>query len=562
MNSESSTPNGENNKWSIVKHTRVFHRKTYVRGRFISKFYGELDFDKEVQKFVKEKYYDFTLYEAEIVDAKFRVNNEGPFSEFDFEDVFKGRIRPNPLPCKILYKEISGEYEVILHDVKLANIDFNKHRELHQEEDNQVFGTVEAEISGFLLEELVEEYDVKVEVQEKSINSNHSVSSTNFLDSNSTNTLHKTNIKTGKTKIDGQYEWEEFWYSDKKTTYWGNPKFTGKTQNGCMGTIFQIIGLIFAVLSIVAMGPQAIISIISIFSIGLIISYLSEIIKWFFRISAILMILFFIVFTISSLMENKPLTNIPVIKDDINETKNIKPDTINITDSLIVHHRIWKDYNGKQYEGNIWVKLTDFRQSKIFKINLRPQSNNIRAYDTILSDLKKQDESKMGGVYKLLDSIRVQNSQNYIEFAETIVSFVQDMPYAIVLDNACDPKLYEDKFTQAYLKNTQANCDGFQKFGINSPVEFIGTLKGDCDTRTLLLYTLLSHYKYDVAILSSEIYSHSILAINLPFNGKAININNKRYVVWETTAPDIRAGLLPEDISNFNNWRISLLSKP
>jgi len=110
------------------------------------------------------------------------------------------------------------------------------------------------------------------------------------------------------------------------------------------------------------------------------------------------MILFFIVFTISGLMENKPLTNIPVIKDDINEIKTIKPDTINITDSLIVHHRIWKDYNGKQYEGNIWVKLTDFRQSKIFKNNLRPQSNNIKAYDTILSDLKKQDEYKMGGV--------------------------------------------------------------------------------------------------------------------------------------------------------------------
>jgi hypothetical protein len=86
-------------------------------------------------------------------------------------------------------------------------------------------------------------------------------------------------------------------------------------------------------------------------------------------------------------------------------------------------------------------------------------------------------------------------------------------------------------------------------------------LNGDCDTRTLLIYTMLSHYGYDVAMLSSEYYSHSLIGINLPYNGRAYTYNTQRYVLWETTAPGIKPGILPNEISNLNYWRISLKSK-
>jgi hypothetical protein len=64
-----------------------------------------------------------------------------------------------------------------------------------------------------------------------------------------------------------------------------------------------------------------------------------------------------------------------------------------------------------------------------------------------------------------------------------------------------------------------------------------------------------------VAILSSEFYGHSILGINLPINGTAYNYNENRYVMWETTTPNCKPGIISNKISNLNNWRISLKSK-
>jgi hypothetical protein len=72
---------------------------------------------------------------------------------------------------------------------------------------------------------------------------------------------------------------------------------------------------------------------------------------------------------------------------------------------------------------------------------------------------------------------------------------------------------------------------------------------------------MLSHYDFDVALFSSEYYSHSIIGINLPINGIAYKYGNQRYVLWETTASNIRPGILPKEISNLNYWRISLKSK-
>jgi len=75
------------------------------------------------------------------------------------------------------------------------------------------------------------------------------------------------------------------------------------------------------------------------------------------------------------------------------------------------------------------------------------------------------------------------------------------------------------------------------------------------------LYTLLANYGYDVVLLSSEFYNHSILGVNLPLRGLAYYYQNQRYILWETTAPDTKPGVLPSEITNLNYWRITLKSK-
>jgi hypothetical protein len=63
-------------------------------------------------------------------------------------------------------------------------------------------------------------------------------------------------------------------------------------------------------------------------------------------------------------------------------------------------------------------------------------------------------------------------------------------------------------------------------------------------------------------MLGSDAYRHSIIAINLPYRGVSKIIQGKKYVLWETTAPQMKPGDIPNDISNPDFWQVNLLSKP
>lgn len=230
-------------------------------------------------------------------------------------------------------------------------------------------------------------------------------------------------------------------------------------------------------------------------------------------------------------------------------------------DFLISHYASWRGYNGQQYAGNLFVYNSAYQAARQYKHDLTVPSSSPHAYDEVLYRLKANDEGKLGGIYQLFDSIQLQQHLSRKAFAEMVVCFVQQIPYSLVLPNSCDPALYADRFIRSQLTRPDAQCDGNERFGINTPVEFMATLKGDCDTRTLLLYTMLAHYDYDLCLLSSEHYNHSVIAINLPYNGQYFDYQQTHYVFWETTAPDFQPGVLPAEVSNPAYWRISLKSK-
>ena len=106
--------------------------------------------------------------------------------------------------------------------------------------------------------------------------------------------------------------------------------------------------------------------------------------------------------------------------------------------------------------------------------------------------------------------------------------------------------------------NKGFECDSYVKGAIYSPVEFIDKFKGDCDTRTVFLYTVLKRYKYDVVILNSDVYGHSILGVNISSSGRYKYHNGKRYYTWETTSPGWRLGDLPPDYYNIKYWHVTL----
>lgn len=540
-------------KYKNINKTREIPRRTFLFGTLHGKYWGELDEIKD-QEYQHTKFYDFNIYEIEV------SNTLHQFTPFNIaQDARFPRERlPSLLP--IILKKDGKEYSLNIHEPQITNVKFN--RKLHQDEGNEIFGTIDAEITGYVLDFTIEEYTEKEYIQE-----NKAVPAPQ-IETKDTKTLHPT----GNVEHNGNYKRTEYYYSDYKNKYWGNWIYTkpiGSTQQeGCLSSGLGVLGTIIGIVFLLLLLPR-----LAILLPFILLPLLFRLIPtsawtWIFRILGGLLLLAFIFSLINTFSRSgNSYIPKPIVQDKPEERnpQNIPiVDTINneqSQDTLITHYRSWKDYEGNSYEGKFWVKKSDFINAKKYKTNLSISESSENNYDKIVYMLKENDKQNLNGLYQLFDSLKTIKSIDTKSFAEMIVCFVQDIPYTVVLPDACDPNLYADNFIRNYLSSSDAKCDGYEKFGINTPVEFMATLQGDCDTRTLLLYTILAHYGYDVALMSSEFYNHSLIGINLPFEGASYTYNNQRYILWETTNTNIKPGILPNEISNINYWRISLKSK-
>jgi hypothetical protein len=548
-------------------------RKTFIKGTISGKYRGDkLPFDYD-----KSDLYDFSIYEAEVLCNSiddFSKNKPFVFPN-DFKNIdncnkIRGKVFPKSKLPEILPVIISANSENFPINVLEPKLyEFEIIRKYHQTEGDEVFGMFNAFITGYVfdyereeIEEIIEVIEAEVIIEETKI-------------------CQCSNIETGKLETKGKYIRKEYKCKNHYDNVWGEWEYKdpiktaspiAQDYSGCLPNLFSIIGIILLGWFIISVLP-VVLYFVGFYLIILLIGLLAPYLKWIFRaIGAFLLIMFvsslFNAFKHSATRYNPP----PIVQDTEQEqVENRKPIVDNSTperenqgvekDTLIKKYRIWRDYDGNTYEGYYTLFLSNVKQAHRFKNNLSFTPSNKDIYDEIVFNLKQNDKNKLNGVYEMFDSIQLKNQLSNIKFAEMMVSFVQDIPYVLILEDDCNPNLYNDSFTRKYLSSPNAKCSGYQRFGINTPIEFLYSLNGDCDTRTLLLYTMLSHYDYDVALLSSELYQHSILGVNIPVNGLAYKYQNQRYVLWETTAKDIRPGLIQNDFSNTNNWRISLKSK-
>jgi hypothetical protein len=524
-------------------------RKTYIKGKLTGKYWGELDFRSE-NKFVQEKFFDFNIYEAEVSSPKFR---SVPFI-LESTSRFPRERLPEVMP--IIIRSDATAFGVNLHDPLLANVSFDQ--KLHQTDENEVFGTIEAEISGYLLDFIKQEIEIDDTILEETVIEEQTK-------------IHglSENIQTGKVETIGDYQRTQYYNRPKKTTDWGDwrHKPTVKSEGlGCLSMSYSILGIILGISFILFLLPSFLYA-VPIILFFVLFRYIQPLLSYVFGALGFILIILFLVAMVSwFLHDHKPIRYTPVVQDEQTERRSeeVYVDSINhqlVDDTLIVHYRRWSDYSGKSYEGKFWVKKREFNASRNFKSNLTIAQSSSNDYDHLLGLIKQNENGGLNGLYLMFDSIRKSNNLSPKDFTEVIVCFVQDIPYTLVVPGACDPNLYTEQFIREYLASANAKCDGYEKFGINTPIEFIATLKGDCDTRTLLLFTVLDHYGYDAAVLSSEYYNHSILGINLSYDGIGYNFRNQRYTLWETTAPGHKPGLLPREISNLQYWRISLKSR-
>jgi hypothetical protein len=273
-------------------------------------------------------------------------------------------------------------------------------------------------------------------------------------------------------------------------------------------------------------------------------------------ISALLILITLAVFlNIDSLSENfrwEENVYVPDMED------SPKPDLIKVdSDQFISHNRVWKDFQGKQYKATIKILESNYASSVAWHQQYAENMNNENDYERYLSAASKRDSASLTHLYMEMNALANQYRLTRKGFAEMLITFVQDIPYTLIVDNNCDASLYSDDFIRKYLQEGK-QCYGYQKFGILNPAEFTGTLLGDCDTRTLFLYTLFKHFNYDVIILGSQKYRHSILGINLPYHGIHKKMEGKSYFVVETTAQGMYPGILAPGITEMTNWKVNL----
>ena len=229
-------------------------------------------------------------------------------------------------------------------------------------------------------------------------------------------------------------------------------------------------------------------------------------------------------------------TNIGTLKSEYEYSKQIRKNPLSSSlttfntssNSSFSKNHYWTTNYGYRHWGSYRISDSDYYSS----VRARKESGTYDEWNMIYLYVIKNDMYNLDNIFSIFD--RIQRDKNYstYEFADLIVSFVQDIPYAYT--NNDWPDLY-------------------------APVEFLRRYQGDCDTRTVLLFILLNGYGIDTVILGSSIYKHSVIGVNLPTSsGSYKYANGKRYYLWETTAKGWTRGDISPRTKNMNYWKIDL----
>ncbi|TWI78007.1 DnaJ-like protein [Lacibacter cauensis] len=538
--------------------------RTYIKGIITVKYWAATE-QRLATGIDKELDYKITPTEASIVIQKQDIHSAQKIP-LDYlralkeSDIFSVPIS-QPIRCEVATELGKEYYELTLNDIRIKNIRLDgitKH-------ENYSYGTLTGNIYG---------YSPKFTYEEKE------------------ETVTECFGETGRTEHKEEngigYVRKEYYHPDC-STYWGNwipvPQTRAYTSanrsakqtphivtqpatTGC-----GIYVWLFALLSLLYLAPQFFIVCLVLAGLGILVYYGGAIFSSVSRIlSAVglgLLLLFLIAAVRSITGSQKTYVKKKTNHASVKTTRSARQQTTSADsagsspDTLITHHLKWQDYSGKSYEGSISVSVLALRNAS--NLHSRMSGNFYTEMSDIYKTMLINDSSQLFYLYKTFDSIKMSNRLDEIAFSQVLISAIQSLPYFLVLDRGCNEN-YQDDFTRNYLATCKTDCCiGNELFGVRTPIEFLSDLKGDCDTRSLLLYLVLKRYNYNVALLTSNYYKHALIAVNftneVSRQGLNITIDDKIYYLWETTSSDLNYGEVSSSFNNLSYWNISLLNK-
>jgi hypothetical protein len=261
------------------------------------------------------------------------------------------------------------------------------------------------------------------------------------------------------------------------------------------------------------------------------------------RVIFILFVGLFLIIRFYSSVEQEYSTSYPAVLGDDFYIADTLQNEITVT-----HNRIWRDFDDKDRSLRYSLTSSSALLSSNFRNSVEVEFDGREKFfwKDVYFDLYDFDGDELSS---LQDSLRALARRNNIagqDLVYSVVSFVQDIPYNYILS------------TDSCGSHTDHPCVPLQRFGILSPVEFLFSLAGDCDTRTVLLFTLLKKLGYDPIIVNSAQYRHSMLAVDVPTEGDYFEHKGRKFYFWETTATGWLPGMLPPDMNNTDYWTIIL----
>ncbi len=224
--------------------------------------------------------------------------------------------------------------------------------------------------------------------------------------------------------------------------------------------------------------------------------------------------------------------------DYVKETNSIKVPSISTAFNLIEDNNIkapgslssfyWRDNYGNYHSAKLSISNRLYKKSKrngnAACSRLMNSYGNSWWSSLYVSLINHDDPLIPRSIFNEFEDILKNRYYTHKEFADVIVSCIQSMSYVI----------------------PNNNCE------IYAPLELLRTQRGDCDSRTVLLATLLNRFGYDVIVINDKPNSHSMLAISIPHSGRYISFKGKRYYAWETTAKGWKPGMLPADYARWD----------
>jgi len=261
------------------------------------------------------------------------------------------------------------------------------------------------------------------------------------------------------------------------------------------------------------------------------------------------------------------------VPEDTSERENLRTDRkrlnpeqdtlapVHTWDYLTDHEIDWTDFESQDYLARYTTSSREFQRSSQLHQpfgNTIGYTSSLQYWNAVYSEFTQQDRLRLDSLVRIFSGIREQYRLNAAATAEMVITCVQEIPYYLVHDGSCSEASRQGGFIQEYHA-ARRPCLPNIIAGVQTPYEFAHTLKGDCDTRSLFAFHILSRLGIPVSVWVSEVYGHSVLGVGTGRGSHLYKaVGGSRHFPVELTAKGFRIGMISPDQAVMNNWEIAL----